>query len=211
MSLFSDVPCGSCCAYSAKEAGELAQKSRRLRNALKDGQDRAIEWVAQQVRRLEDADGIRGFLDDEVTLVPVPGHVPWRGEEQRWVSLLLARALLREGLGRSVSILISRTYAVRRSATSRRSDRPTHRTHYDSLAVGGLTGTVPAKITVVDDFLGRGATIMGSVARLRERYPSADIRGFAAVRIKSDFGRGPIIDPCRHRILIGQNGVRREP
>ena len=211
MNPFSDVACGSCFAYSAKESGQLAEQSRRLCYALKNVREGIIEAVADRIRLLVDSDGVKGFLGESVTLVPVPGYAPWRGEKHKWVGLLLARALQERGLGRDVATLVSRTYAVRRSAGSRRSDRPTHRTHYESFTVRALTETVPSKITVVDDVLGRGATIMGAVARIRERFPDADIRGFAAIRVKSDFGDGPIVASCRHRILIGANGVRREP
>lgn len=211
MNPFSEVACGSCFAYSARESSEVAQKSRRLRNALKDGQERAIEWVAERAAHYAESDGVKDFLGEEITLVPVPGHAPWRGEQHKWIGLLLTRALYRIGLAHSVSLLVSRTHRIRRSATSGPGERPTHRDHYESFAVPTMVDPVPTRITVVDDVFGRGATIMGAVARLRERFPRADIRGFAALRVKSDFGNGPIIDPCRHRIWVGPNGVRRSP
>ena len=211
MSLFSEVDCGTALAYSSKEISATAQKSRRIRSAVKSGHDWAIDRVAEKVAELIQHEGLRDLFGAKTILVPVPGSVPWRGEQQKWIGLLLAEALKNRGLGTSVSLLIRRTYAMRKSAFSARGERPTHREHYDSLTTKGITGTVPEQITVIDDVLGRGATIMGTVARLREEFPTTVIRSFAALRIKSNFGDGPIVDPCRHRIWIGANGVRREP
>lgn len=211
MNPFSEVACGSCFAYSARESSEIARRSRQLRNALKDGQERAVEWVAERAAYHAESDGVKNFLGNEITLVPVPGLAPWRGEQHRWIGLLLARALHRIGLAHRVALLVSRTQGIRRSKISGPGDRPTHRDHYESFAVSTMVDTVSTRITVVDDSFGRGSTIMGAVARLRERFPTADIRGFAALRVKSDFGNGPIIAPCRHRIWVGPNGVRRSP
>lgn len=211
MSLFSEVVCGTALAYSSKETSEIARKSRQIRSAVKNGHDWAIDRVAARVATFTQHEALRDLFGAKTTLVPVPGSVPWRGEQQKWVGLLLAEALKNHGLGTSVSLLVRRTYTMRKSAFSAPGERPTHREHYDSLEIRGISDTVPERITVVDDVLGRGATIMGTVARLREQFPTTVIRSFAALRIKSRFGDGPIVDPCRHRIWIGPNGVRRKP
>lgn len=209
MSPFSKVDCFTVFAYST-ENSDIALESNRFCRAIKGGQDRAIDYVSMRVAALAKHDHVRRFFDDKTALVPVPGSAPWRGEQQKWVGLLLAEALKSRGLT-SVSLLVRRTYRMRKSAFSAPGERPTHREHYDSLAIKGISDTAPERITVVDDVLGRGATIMGTVARLREQFPTTVIRSFAALRIKSNFGDGPIVDPCRHRISIGPNGVRRKP
>lgn len=211
MSPFSEVSCHTCFAYSAKDDSLIAQHSRQLCYALKGGKDRAIEWITERVQTASDNGEFTDIFGPEVTLVPVPGYAPWMGKNALWVGLSLALAMHRQGLGRDVATLVSRSFKVRKSATSPRDQRPTHRDHYDSLSVRPISNTTPSRITVVDDVLGRGATIMGTVGRLRECFPTVEIAGFAAIRVKSDLQDGRIFDPCRHRIFIGPNGVRRDP
>jgi len=74
-------------------------------------------------------------------------------------------------------------YAVPKSATSLSKDRPKAQQHYDSMGIEAQGVLAPPnRILLVDDFVARGATLIGACSRIVEAYPEADVRGFAAVR-----------------------------
>ena len=66
------------------------------------------------------------------------------------------------------------------------------------------------RITIVDDVITKGSTLLGAASRLAEAYPEARLAAFALVRTKS---RQPeverIDDPCLGKIQrFGDEGER---
>ncbi len=103
-----------------------------------------------------------------------------------WVPDRIARAMVANGLGREVVQCLSRAVAVPKSATSDAPNRPKPMRHFETMAIQGRISTSPTEVLLVDDIVTRGATMWGAANRLAEAFPSARIRGFAAVRTISN-------------------------
>lgn len=84
--------------------------------------------------------------------------------------------------------------------------------HYNTLRVERELLEVPKRITLVDDFVTKGATLIAAASRVKEAFPAADVRVFALVRT---MGLIPDIEaigsPCVGRIVFDGFGVNRTP
>jgi adenine/guanine phosphoribosyltransferase-like PRPP-binding protein len=121
--------------------------------------------------------------------------------------------MLERGLGLVVAPWLRRVEAVPKSATSAPRDRPRARRHYDSI-VAEPQGAIdpPRRIVVVDDFVTRGATLLGACSRVAEVFPRADVRSFAAVRTMTDVEIVGMVDPVVGEIAPEASGeTRRRP
>ena len=124
------------------------------------------------------------FFSKETVVVPVPGSLLTR-PNTLWVPMLLAKALVGQGLGYSVAACLSRAVHVPKSAYSKPEDRATPIQHYKSMRIK-LALTDPESVLLVDDMVTRGSTFLGAAYRIAESYPNARIRAFAAMRTVSD-------------------------
>ena len=86
--------------------------------------------------------------------------------------------------GSEVSFLLRRRHRVSKAAFSKSSERPTAQVHYDSFACDFDIGA-GASITVVDDVITRGSTMLGAIALVQHTYPNAVVRGFSLIRTMS--------------------------
>ena len=131
---------------------------------------------------LEEA-GLRDFLGPHATLVPMPRSSPVR-QNSIWPTRSLVEALVRSGLGRDWQPLLERHTVVKKSATAAPGERPGPEDHYESFRVINITRPSDA-ITVVDDVVTRGATMLAAVSRLQDAFGGKHVRGFAFVRTTS--------------------------
>lgn len=164
-------------------------------------------------RRLaeEIGDEIRGeFLGTDATLVPMPGHAPMKAKLAHWASRELCEVFLDAGLGSQWLPLLQRTEAVPKSSTSANEGRPSAQRHFESLKARPDLGAAMV-LTVVDDVITRGATMLAAVARLEETFPSAEVRGFALIRTISDRPIAAVKEPARGTVRVVPWGTRREP
>lgn len=152
-----------------------------------------------------------------VVLVPVPGSAstaakPWVGERLAWC--------LRElGLAAAVWPVLRRQYAVRKSAFASAGERPSVLEHYASFAVErSRLGRMPSlvrerlRLTLVDDVITRGRTVLAAADRLRETFPSAEIRAFALLRtLGRDEPLERMLDPCEGEVRRVSGDARRVP
>jgi predicted amidophosphoribosyltransferase len=129
-----------------------------------------------------------------------------------WPAKVIADILAAAGLGASVLPCVQRVTAVRKSSSSPAKDRPSVAEHYESL---GVTPQLlrPAQITLVDDVLTQGRTMVACALRLAETFPDAQIRCFAMIRTQGfveNFEK--IIDPSTGVIHYYDSGKTfREP
>ena len=151
------------------------------------------------------------ILNADAVLVPVPRSALWK-EGSLWVPDVLARSMVRVGLGARVARLLFRTEAIPKAATSISKERPTPLKHYQTLAVQKDLLPTP-EIVLVDDVVTTGAALLGSANRLFESYGDTPIRGFAAMRTMSDPLRfKKPTDPVAGLITLWTNGrAHREP
>jgi len=154
-----------------------------------------------------------GFFGPRVALVPIPRSklsVP----NELWVPKKIAEALEARGMGRVFDIL-ERKMPVPTSHLSKTSERPSPEQHYESLSIKvdllSLNGM--DSITLVDDVITRGSTMLGSASLVHDKYPNVKIVGFAALRaISNPKEFVQVLDPTRGIITYGPGGGPfREP
>jgi hypothetical protein len=165
-----------------------------------------------------------GAFGDRVVLVPVPRSAPVTGVV--WVSERLAWCLKEAGLAAAVWPVLQRRSAVRKSAFAPAGERPSVIEHYASLAIDrALSGPMPAglgtarmdrrgslRLTLVDDVITRGRTLLAAAARLHEAFPDAKIHAFALLRtLGRDEPLGRILDPCEGEVRWVRCDARRVP
>jgi len=84
--------------------------------------------------------------------------------------------------------------------------------HHASFAIVGALGGAGLQLTLVDDVITRGRTLLAAAGKLREAFPSAQIRAFALLRT---LGRGELprhtLDPCEGEVRWVAGDARRCP
>ena len=72
---------------------------------------------------------------------------------------------------------------VTKSAWARGPDRPRATQHLESIAFEpSLTGS--NRIVLIDDFITRGATLLGAASRIQSEFADTEIKAFALVRLR---------------------------
>jgi predicted amidophosphoribosyltransferase len=205
------VEFASCYVYSPAGAGEVCERSRLLRELLKEGNERFMRKYAVRVRQqVAESPQLAGFLTASDVLVPVPGSAP-KSHEGRHAAARLAEALLRQGLGCDTWNGLKRTRPVRKSGTALPCARPSVALHYQSFAIDALPHP-PVSLVLVDDVITKGRTLLAAAARLHEAFPGANIRAFALLRT---MGLVPevrrLLEPCKGSICWRAGDARRDP
>lgn len=210
-SLISELPFGSYLVYSPHGSSDVSVRSRRYRDGIKSGNDAVLRQLVQHLTANFAATSLGAVLGPDVVLVPVPGSgVLVAGG--LWVPRLIAEALVAAGFGRQVVPCLKRVEAVPKSAFQAAGGRPSARRHYDSMRVDAEL-IAAKRITLVDDFVTRGRTLLGGASRVAEAFPGVAVGAFALVRTK---GLQPdvasLVEPCLGRIRrVGDDDADREP
>ena len=184
----------SCYAYSPKGESEVSVRSRQLCARVKGG---STKWLSTYVACVhqEAALGLQGFFNEHTLLVPIPNE-PSSKRSFGWVARRLAVAMKRVGLADDVWDGLRRLSRVERSASAWMWQRPTVKQHYESFAVI-QPARPPSDIVLIDDVVTKGRTLLAAALRMRQAFPTADIRAFALVRT---MGFVPnverLLDPC---------------
>lgn len=160
-----------------------------------------------------------------VVLVPVPGSSP--GQRADWAGERLAWCLKEVGLATEVWPVLRRLHGVRKSAFAAVGQRPSVLEHYASFAVDytlrgpAVIGQGPLvkecrrpelQLTLVDDVITRGRTLLAAAGRLREAFPRAEVRAFALLRtLRLEETRRQILDPCEGEVRWVSGDARRYP
>ncbi|MBI5853012.1 MAG: hypothetical protein HZB39_18535 [Planctomycetes bacterium] len=154
----------------------------------------------------------RHFLGDDVVLVPAPRSAPFKTKDSAWPARRICTVLAAHRLCASVEELLERHTAVKKSALMRKgADRPGPEQHEATLRCAEVLVQPPTRITIVDDVVTRGATLLGCAWVLAARFPETQVRALAIVRTMSKQEVTTMLDPVEGRIWM-QNGVpRREP
>jgi hypothetical protein len=201
----------SCYIYSPMGTGSICDRSRLLRALLKEGDARFMIKYAMRVhQQARPAAQLGGFFRSTDILVPVPGSAP-RPKGGIWVADDLARALVQAGVGLFAWPGLRRVSAVRKSATAPLGTRPSVAVHYESFFVTP-SALNPASVVLIDDVITKGRTLLAAAARIRETFPSAEVRAFALLRTKgliSEVHR--LLEPCTGEITWLAGDARRNP
>ena len=123
----------------------------------------------------------------------------------------LLEELPQTGLGKEALPCLSRVWPVAKSAFAARGERASVQVHFESMAMEPSL-IAPATITVVDDFVTKGATLLAAASLVKDAFPAATARVFAAVRT---MGLVPdveeIVAPCTGSIRREGLVVYRDP
>lgn len=110
--------------------------------------------------------------------------------------------------------MLERHAAVPKSAlVTKGTERPTPEQHAASMRCTSAQATPPTVITIVDDVVTRGSTLLGCAWVLAGRFPEATIRALAVVRTMSGIETiESILDPVdQGRIHLRSRLPRRDP
>jgi hypothetical protein len=191
---------------------DVSALSRRIRTAVKR---ETAQWARRQQLgervHTELGDTIRDrFLPKNATLVPMPGHAPMKVPDSHWSCRELCEVFVAAGLGARWLPLLERTEAVPKAAFSAPEDGPTVTMHYETIRARShlAAGSI---LTVIDDVVTRGATMLAAIARLREVYPDAIVRGFALIRTVTSEPITEVKAPCAGLIRQVPWGTQRTP
>ena len=150
------------------------------------------------------------FFKTNPILVPIPNS-SLMDSGTLWVPRRVANALIRHGLGKMVVECLQRVQPLLKSATSLAKDRPKAAQHYESLRIQKILSE-PEEILLVDDIVTRGATMVGGANKLKDAFPGARIRAFAAMRtISPPQIFSAIYDPCLGEIMHSGQDTFRKP
>jgi predicted amidophosphoribosyltransferase len=138
-------------------------------------------------------------------LVPVPRHSLPPQEPYHWPGRELANALVAQGFGRKVLVLLERKTALVKASAGGRRNAFLHR---DSLAVLERIPPRPP-IILVDDIITSGSQMMGAALALAGAFPDVeDVRCFAAMRTISSLEQFERIRaPVAGVIAVRANGA----
>ena len=195
---------GSLLAYVPRVTSDKMQQAKNVMFAIKS--DSFIEqsreqpipmsqWIAKAVRREMSTLTFSSFFQRDTILVPVPSSSLMQ-PGSLWVPDRIAAALAKAGVGREAVRYLTRVKPLRKAAFSEPSERPTPVEHFQTLAVQRrMSDTPPSQITLIDDIVTRGHTLMGAANRLAEVFPDARVCGFAAMRTASPSDFKSVYDP----------------
>lgn len=218
----SEIRFGSFLIYSPRGASNISQASKEVCHRVKvDGtlqpsRRNAIDYAVKRFREVAPPDSqIGDLLGSDVVLVPSPRSAPFpdkRFGRSLWPALRICEALHRVGYGASVATFLERLSAIPKSAVSAPGHRPSTADHIESMKIVP-TLSAPSRITVVDDVVTKGATLLASASLISAAFPDAEVRGFALIRT---MGRIPevdqIVDPAFGTIRLMPDGdVDRSP
>lgn len=199
--------------YAPRGASDLSRDSRTVAYDIKNVREGAIPYAVgrllQEMGSGRSAENISAVLGEDVLVVPCPKSTPLvRGA--LWPSFEICAELVRHGLARESAAIVERFSAVMKSSTAAPGKRPKPMDHIRSMRVVEQTDFMPARITIVDDVITRGATLLGAASHLKHVFPDSDVRLFAMVRTGgAEVDR--ILDPVVGEVTYNGHEATRRP
>ncbi|MCI0587146.1 MAG: hypothetical protein L0323_09935, partial [Planctomycetes bacterium] len=193
--MLSEVAFGAFLQYSPHGKSEVSETSRKWRDAVKHDEPGAIRSIVHTLAARLPATGLDAFLGPDIALIPAPRSSPLRSRDALWPARRICEELVEEGLGSEVLEIVSRREAVPKSAFARRGGRPGPEDHLRSLALEGKLLPPQSKLTVVDDFVTRGATLLAVASLVQQAFPEDAYPPYSG----SPHGQGGLPDRAGHR------------
>ena len=189
----------------------LAALSRQVVRHIKNCRDAYIRRVGQRFREQYDRGLFHDLLGPDVLFVPAPRSTP-RVEDTLWPARRICEELVQRGLGAGTEALLERRLSVTKSALIHRgASRPSPAEHRRSLYCASRAAPT-GRITIVDDVITRGSTLLGCAWAIADRLGTQAIRALAVVRTMSGQDIDEILAPVDDgRIRVHADAPRRDP
>lgn len=219
----SEIPFSSFFSYDPTQKDEIGNRAHDFVNAMKqdgfiknkDKYERVIPLLVSTLKEKQSQfPSLSQILNQNMALVPLPGHSQEKdsGTAVRTRSTVaICDELVKNGLGAQVFSTLIRTQSVTKSSTAKASERPKWKEHYQTITVTermlpmGITS-----ISLVDDVITRGATMVGAYLRIKEAFPSINVTCFALIRADSGHKIVKLTNPAEGMIqIIGEETYRR--
>lgn len=182
MNLSFELPFATFANYHSRANSDEAVRSRKLCGAVKSGARGTLEGLADRLLSA-DAEAIRASIAEDRYLVPIPGSGKTT-PGNFWGPKTICDVLHSKGIGCGVLPILERATGVQKSAFAAPGDRPTIQTHFDSMTAD-IDLSTPTQITLVDDVITKGATMMAAAKLIWSKQPNATIYGFAVFRTRN--------------------------
>lgn len=211
----SNLKFGSFLAYSPHGQSDLSKRSRDVTYDIKNARQGKIDYAVQRFKEElapgKAAHGLKEFFGQDVIVVPCPKSSPLV-KGALWPAREICNSLVRHGLAQATSALVERFSAVRQSRASAPGNRPKPLEHLRSMRLVTQLELAPTRITLVDDVITLGATLLAAASHIHEQFPECEIKGFALVRTKGlDPELGQILDPAVGDITFDGVDANRTP
>ena len=208
----SELRFGSLLVYAPQGTSELSIQSQQVVRHIKNCRTSHIRRVGLRFAEQMDREMFRDLLGPDVLVVPAPRSSP-NVKDMNWPALRICRELEERRLCGGVACLLERHAPVDKSAlVSTGAKRPSPEQHAASLRCQSRPASPPTRITIVDDIVTRGSTLLGAAWVLTELVPQATIRALAVVRTMTGADIEAILAPVDDgRIYLRSGMPRREP
>ena len=198
--------------YSPRGTSPISVVSREVCYGIKGDKyslvkkQRYIDYFAQLLKKRQPENQLwQTCFGSDVHLIPVPRSALRKGNTL-WPTRRICEALVANGLGKEVLPIVERKTPLRKSSAAGQ-NRPLPEEHYSSLGiVSSLLLPAAQRITVVDDVVTQGSTLLAVAQLVQETYPQAEIHYFAMVRTMSDGELSKIVDEVQGKILLNPGG-----
>lgn len=181
--LLSKVAFGALLAYSPRGASPTSIRSRGVRTDLKSVRPQLVPRVTDVLVQAVAGGRLGAFFGEDVVLVPAPRSAPLESG-WLWPANTLCQAIVAAGLAAEVRPCIRRRQPVPKSAFARSGERPSVQTHLDSMEVDLPDLLSARRVTVVDDVVTKGATLLACASLAKAAFPSSEVRAFAVLRTR---------------------------
>lgn len=208
--LLSSLSFAALLIYSPRGQTAASVNSRNVCYRIKQGDPTILALAADRTLAAL-ATHFGDFLGSDVTLIPAPRSAPLYRPDAFWPGKLVCDAFLARGLGKEILPCLRRTIAVQKSAVAAPGRRPDVEEHLASMDLDHQI-IWPSQVTIVDDVLTRGATLLAAASLIAAAAPATTIRAFALVRTK---GLLPEVDrtlePTSGIITFSNGVLDRQP
>lgn len=208
----SELRFASLLAYSPDGVTDASRRSAQAVADIKNCLPDHLVRIGERIAAVFHSGGFRDFLGDGVALVPAPRSAPFKSRDAAWPARRICETIASLGLCAAVEALLERHEAVKKSAFARKgAERPGPELHAATIRCTSLLAPTTRRITIVDDVVTRGATLLGCARVLVGRFPDVEVRALAIVRTMSKQEITTMLDPIEGRISMQNGAPRRVP